>query len=42
MITKSHETIIALGLLLALAIESWTLAAIVVAYGIYGMSRRSA
>jgi hypothetical protein len=42
MITKSHETVIALGLLLALAIESWILAAIVAAYGIYGMSRRSA
>lgn len=42
MITKSHETVIALSLLLALAIESWILAAIVVAYGIYGMSRRSA
>lgn len=34
MSTKSHEITIALGLLLALAIESWILAVIVLAYGI--------
>jgi hypothetical protein len=34
MSTKSHEITIALGLLLALATESWILAVIVLAYGI--------
>jgi hypothetical protein len=34
MITKSHETTISLGLLLALATQSWILAVIVLAYGI--------
>jgi hypothetical protein len=34
MSTKSHETTIALGLLLALATQSWLLAVIVLAYGI--------
>ena len=34
MTTKTHEITIVLGLLLSLAIESWTLALIVAAYGI--------
>lgn len=34
MTTKTHEITIAMGLLLSLAIESWTLALIVVSYGI--------
>jgi hypothetical protein len=34
MSTKSHETTIAFGLLLALATQSWILAGIVLAYGI--------
>ena len=39
MTTKSHETTICLGLLLALAIESWTLGLIVLAYTILTFSR---
>lgn len=38
MTTKSHETTIYLGLMLALAIESWPLAAIVLAYGILAIT----